>query len=93
MVNHRMLYLLASHPKYSHMNKRLANFNVSHNPKQKQLNRSREQHPALELKEVNYDMDTNHHAKQLHLNLECKIIFSNYAHIVIEQYKFLYNPF
>ena len=49
MVNHRMLYLLASHPKYSHMNKRLANFNVSHNPKQKQINRSREQHPALEI--------------------------------------------
>ena len=48
MVNHRMLYLLASHPKYSHMNKRLSNFNVN-NPKQKQLNRSREQHPALEI--------------------------------------------
>ena len=48
MVNHRMLYLLASHPKYSHMNKRLSNFNVN-NPKQKQINRSREQHPALEI--------------------------------------------
>ena len=43
-----MLYLLASHPKYSHMNKRLSNFNVN-NPKQKQINRSREQHPALEI--------------------------------------------
>ena len=49
MVNQKMLYLLASHPKYSHMNKRLSNFNVSHNPKQKQINRSREQHPALEI--------------------------------------------
>ena len=49
MPNHRFLHLLASHPKYSHMNKRLSNFNVSHNPKQKQLNRSREQHPALEI--------------------------------------------
>ena len=48
MVNHRMLYLLASHPKYSHINKRLSNFNVN-NPKQKQINRSREQHPALEI--------------------------------------------
>ena len=48
MVNQKMLYLLASHPKYSHMNKRLSNFNVN-NPKQKQINRSREQHPALEI--------------------------------------------
>ena len=48
MVNQKMLYLLASHPKYSHMNKRLSNFNVN-NPKQKQLNRSREEHPALEI--------------------------------------------
>ena len=49
MPNHHFLHLLASHPKYSHMNKRLSNFNVN-NPKQKQINRSKnEQHPALEI--------------------------------------------
>ena len=48
MSNHRFLHLLASHPKYSHMNKRLSNFNVN-NPKQKKINRSREQHLALEI--------------------------------------------